>query len=144
MNLLFELLSLLFFVAALAGFIDAISRGGGLIVLPSLLLAGLSPAEALATNKVQGIFGKLSAVRYYLNNGLINLRTFVPSYLRTADYDSVCVWRYWRSTDSDYFRRVILRLVSRYSFENYWLSTIRSGEKHSVDRAIKLGAMRPY
>lgn len=82
MNLLFELLSLLFFVAALAGFIDAISRGGGLIVLPSLLLAGLSPAEALATNKVQGIFGKLSAVRYYLNNGLINLRTFVPSYCR--------------------------------------------------------------
>ncbi|QSX29409.1 TSUP family transporter [Shewanella cyperi] len=58
-------------VSLVAGFIDAISGGGGLISLPALMLAGLSPAQALATNKLQALFGKLSSVRYFLKQGLI-------------------------------------------------------------------------
>ncbi len=63
------------FVAAIAGAIDSISGGGGLIAIPSLLWVGLSPAEALATNKLQAVFGKLSAVRYYHCKGLIDWRS---------------------------------------------------------------------
>ena len=37
-------------VAVLAGFIDAIAGGGGLIMLPALLFAGIPPLNALATN----------------------------------------------------------------------------------------------
>ena len=38
---------------ALAGWIDAVVGGGGLIQLPALLLVpGISPLQALATNKV--------------------------------------------------------------------------------------------
>ncbi|MFT5720241.1 MAG: putative membrane protein YfcA, partial [Motiliproteus sp.] len=55
-NLSYELLALLFGVGLLAGFIDAIAGGGGLISLPALLFAGLTPAQALATNKLQGTF----------------------------------------------------------------------------------------
>ena len=40
-----------------AGLVDAIAGGGGLITVPALLLAGASPLQALATNKVQGSFG---------------------------------------------------------------------------------------
>lgn len=40
-------------VAMLAGFIDAIAGGGGLITLPALLLAGIPPVSAIATNKLQ-------------------------------------------------------------------------------------------
>ncbi|MBC7001735.1 TSUP family transporter [Photobacterium sp. BZF1] len=58
-------------VALLAGFIDAIGGGGGLIILPALLLARLSLAQALATNKFQAIFGKLSSVRYFFKEGVI-------------------------------------------------------------------------
>ena len=35
----------------LAGFIDAIAGGGGLISLPAYLIAGLPPHAALGTNK---------------------------------------------------------------------------------------------
>ena len=48
-------LGLLALVALVAGFIDAIAGGGGLLALPSLLLAGLDPVSALATNKLQEI-----------------------------------------------------------------------------------------
>ena len=34
----------------LAGFVDAIAGGGGLISLPGYLLAGLPPINAVATN----------------------------------------------------------------------------------------------
>lgn len=44
------LLVVLFFVAVLAGFIDSIAGGGGLLTIPALMAAGMSPANALATN----------------------------------------------------------------------------------------------
>jgi uncharacterized protein len=49
-----DLLTMLLCAAFIAGFIDAIAGGGGLITLPMLLLAGASPIQALSTNKVQG------------------------------------------------------------------------------------------
>lgn len=52
-----------------AGLIDAIAGGGGMIALPVLLACGLSPVEALATNKLQGSFGTFSAARYFVKNG---------------------------------------------------------------------------
>lgn len=52
---------LLFFVAVLAGFIDSIAGGGGLITIPALLSAGISPVQALATNKLQSVGGSFSA-----------------------------------------------------------------------------------
>jgi uncharacterized membrane protein YfcA len=42
------LLVVLFFVAMLAGFIDALAGGGGLLTVPALLAAGMNPAQALA------------------------------------------------------------------------------------------------
>lgn len=61
MELSAEILILLFSVALLAGWVDAIAGGGGLIVLPTLMLVGLSPVQALATNKCQGFVGTLTA-----------------------------------------------------------------------------------
>ena len=50
-----DLLLILLLIAALAGFIDAIAGGGGLLVLPALLWFGLTPEQALATNKLQNV-----------------------------------------------------------------------------------------
>ena len=56
--LMFELatdpmvLAALMAVAFLAGFIDAIAGGGGLLTLPALLTAGLPPHLVLGTNKL--------------------------------------------------------------------------------------------
>ena len=65
---------LLVLAAVVAGFVDAIAGGGGLITVPALLLAGASPVEALATNKLQGTFGSGTATLAYARAGHVRLR----------------------------------------------------------------------
>lgn len=60
--------------AVLTGFVDAVAGGGGLIMLPALLFAGASPIQALATNKLQSVFGTAVATRNYARAGLVNCR----------------------------------------------------------------------
>ena len=40
-----ELLMLLFLIAAIAGWVDTLAGGGGLITVPTLLLTGMSPCH---------------------------------------------------------------------------------------------------
>ena len=54
-------LALLAFVGFVAGFVDAIAGGGGLVTVPALALAGLDPVAVVATNKLAGTFGSGSA-----------------------------------------------------------------------------------
>lgn len=69
-----QILLLLALAGFIAGFIDAIAGGGGLITVPALLLAGLPPVEALATNKLQGMCGSGSSVLAYASNGHVDIR----------------------------------------------------------------------
>jgi uncharacterized membrane protein YfcA len=73
-----HILILLALAAFLAGFIDAIAGGGGLIAVPALLLAGFSPVEALGTNKLQGLFGSASATIHYAGKGHVDVRRQLP------------------------------------------------------------------
>jgi uncharacterized protein len=72
-----QLILILMGVALVAGFIDSIAGGGGLLALPSLLLAGLDPVSALATNKLQGTFGTASATHTFWKKGLLKPRAHV-------------------------------------------------------------------
>ncbi|MFZ1813749.1 MAG: TSUP family transporter [Rhizobiaceae bacterium] len=64
--------------AFVAGFIDSIAGGGGLITIPVLLLSGMPPAVALGTNKLQGLFGSGSAAIHYARKGHLNLAKQLP------------------------------------------------------------------
>ena len=70
----FESLTLLFTAALLAGFVDSIAGGGGLISIPALLWAGLPPGAALATNKAQAVFGSGTAAFNFVRRGLVDPR----------------------------------------------------------------------
>ncbi|MBB4347826.1 MULTISPECIES: TSUP family transporter [Rhizobiaceae] len=83
-DIAFELLFLLFLAAVFAGFVDSIAGGGGLITIPVLLIAGIPPLEAIATNKLQGQFGAASATIAYARKGHINLRNQLPMALMAA------------------------------------------------------------
>jgi uncharacterized membrane protein YfcA len=61
-------------VAVLTGFIDAVAGGGGLIMMPALLFAGVPPVDALGTNKLQSMFGTGTALRNYARSGLVEWR----------------------------------------------------------------------
>jgi uncharacterized protein len=64
-------IAFLVLTALVAGFVDSIAGGGGLLALPALLLAGLDPVTALATNKFQGSFATGSATLAYWRKGYI-------------------------------------------------------------------------
>lgn len=72
-----DVLALLALAAFIAGLIDAMAGGGGLIAIPALLAAGVPPVEAIATNKVQSSFGTTSAVVTFARRGLIDFRRFL-------------------------------------------------------------------
>ena len=74
MDLSFEKIALLAIAAFVAGLIDAIAGGGGLISLPALLAAGLPPHLALGTTKGQATFGTLAALVQYARAGLVDMR----------------------------------------------------------------------
>lgn len=63
----------------LAGFVDAIAGGGGMVALPALLSAGIPPVAALATNKMQGIVGTAMAALTYWRRGYIDLKRLLPA-----------------------------------------------------------------
>ncbi len=54
-------LAILAVVAFVAGFIDAIAGGGGLLTTPALMTAGLPPHLVLGTNKLCATFGSATA-----------------------------------------------------------------------------------
>ena len=65
----------------LAGLVDAIGGGGGLISLPAYLLAGVPVHNAIATNKLSSACGtSLTTVRF-IRQGLVNWKIAVPTAL---------------------------------------------------------------
>jgi hypothetical protein len=75
-----SMIVLLCIAAGAAGWVDAVTGGGGLIQLPSLLIAmpNGAPADALGTNKLSSIIGTSAAATTYLRNTRIDLRTALP------------------------------------------------------------------
>lgn len=67
-------LAILAGVAFLAGFIDAIAGGGGLLTTPALLTAGLPPHLVLGTNKLSSSFGSAVASYTYYRRKLFHPR----------------------------------------------------------------------
>ncbi len=68
-----SLMFLLFSTGLVAGAVDAIAGGGGLICLPMLLGVGVPPSLALGTNKLQASVGTCVAAFHYYRRGLVSL-----------------------------------------------------------------------
>ena len=56
-NFSIEILTFLFCIGVVAGFLDTLVGGGGLLAVPALLLSGIPPIYVLGTNKFQGSMG---------------------------------------------------------------------------------------
>ena len=73
----------------LAGLIDAIGGGGGLISLPAYLIAGLPPHTAIATNKLSSSCGTTLATIRFIKNGLVNFKLAIPSIIAAIAGSSI-------------------------------------------------------
>ncbi len=119
----------LFLIAIVAGFVDAIAGGGGLITVPGLLLSGVPPITALGTNRMQSAIGELTSVITYWRHNVINVQTLWLGGLATAigaiaGSFSVSLF------SSDLLRSILpimMVLITLYSiFSNRLRSSIRS------------------
>lgn len=77
-------LATLALVAFVAGFIDAIAGGGGLLTIPALLTAGLPPHLVLGTNKLCATFGSATASYTFYRRKLFNPKQWRNALLATA------------------------------------------------------------
>lgn len=82
----------LFLVGAVAGFVDAIAGGGGLLTVPALLAAGLPPQLALGTNKFQSSCGTALATWNYARAGLVPWRENWPGLVATLAAALLGTW----------------------------------------------------
>ncbi|HWI07843.1 MAG TPA: TSUP family transporter, partial [Solirubrobacteraceae bacterium] len=75
-----EVVLVLCAAALVAGWVDAVVGGGGLVQIPALLvlLPGAAPAQVLATNKLSSVFGTAVAAWVYVRRVRPDLRTALP------------------------------------------------------------------
>lgn len=121
----------LFFVAIIAGCIDTIAGGGGLLTIPSLMWVGLPPVAALATAKLQSSGGSFFASLYFVRKKLVKLRhfkipilcSFVGSMLGTITVQYI---------DPDYLMIIIPFVIMLVGF--YFLLSKRITEEEGKER----------
>lgn len=63
----------------LAGFVDAIAGGGGMISLPAYLLAGIPAHASIATNKLSSAIGTAVSTYRYCKRGYVDWLFAIPS-----------------------------------------------------------------
>ena len=65
-------------LSGIAGFVDAVAGGGGLIALPAYLIAGCPVHIAIGTNKVSSGMGTALATFRYARSGYVNWKLTLP------------------------------------------------------------------
>jgi len=124
----------LWLAGLLAGFVDAIAGGGGIISLPALLATGMPPHLALGTNKLQGTCGSLTATLNYSRKGLVNLRE-VPMGVFFTALGALTGTVTVQVLSPDFLRNIILFLLV-----GVFLYTLFSPELGKLDRRPILAA----
>lgn len=127
----YEIFAMLFAVALVAGFIDTIAGGGGLLALPMLLSVGVPPTQALGTSKLQSVGGSFSSSLYFIRRKVVNIAeqkwiifcTFVGASI------GVCLVQFMKV---DFLRQMLPVLIIAVGL--YFLFSPKIGEKDSHQR----------
>lgn len=95
-----------------AGFIDSVAGGGGLITVPALMYVGLPVHLALGTNKMQSSFGTCVAVWRYWGAGLISSTQIQYSVFWTLAAAAAGAWCVGKLDDAVLRRSVPIFLIA--------------------------------
>jgi hypothetical protein len=106
----------------LASFMDAIAGGGGIISVPTYLLAfhGLPTYYALGTNKLSAGIGTVFSTARFIKNGLVDWRLFGPSIVLALLGSMGGTWLQLRTPDVvlKYLLLVVLPIVAVITLRN--------------------------
>lgn len=102
-------------LVGIAGFVDSIAGGGGLISIPAYLLCGIEPHFASGTNKISSGMGTTLATIRYSRNGYIRW-PFAIACAAVAVMASVIGARLNLMVDGDVLRVVMLAILPIVAF----------------------------
>ena len=98
-------------VGFIAGFIDTLAGGGGLITIPAFLFAGLSPGQALATNKCQAFAGTLTVSLKLMVSGHLKVRSLWPYATFAFGMALLGAWTLREVSEADWLERAVPLLL---------------------------------
>lgn len=111
---------LLLAAAFVAGLVDAVVGGGGLIQLPTLFITHpeAAPAVLLGTNRTSSIFGTSIAMLRYAREAAIPWRTMLPAAVTAAAMSAVGAWTVTHVSSGSFkpLVLVVLAAVAGYTF----------------------------
>ena len=126
----------------LAGFVDAIAGGGGMISLPAYLLAGVPMHFALATNKMSSAIGTAVSTWRYCKKGFVDWIFAIPSIIFAlgGSYIGTSLALLTKDTVLKIMLLVVLPVVAFYIMKN---KSFESSKKIHLSRkaAILLGSL---
>lgn len=131
-----EIIVFLFFAATVAGFLDTLAGGGGLIALPALIISGMPPLFALGTNKLQGTVGTATATLMMLRKRAVRwhdvrylmLAAFIGSTLGTIAV------QFLNTEILNFIIPLVLLLIALYFLISPKVSSTEGEVKMSEDR----------
>jgi uncharacterized protein len=131
-------------VAFIAGFVDAIVGGGGLIMVPSFLVSipSASVAQAVGTIKIPAFSGIIMAATQYLRKSAVKLKIVIPSCLLAFGASFLGSYILTK-VSNDFMKPVllgILTLVAIYTFIKKDFGN-HTEKKHSESQQILFSCM---
>lgn len=146
MEILFDLYLPLALAALLAGLVDAVVGGGGLIQVPALfsVFPNAAPAALFGTNKLAGIFGTAMAARSYAQRYPVDWGLVVPASIAAMFGAFTGAWAV-TVFPADVLRKLlpfVLLLVAIYVFRRKQFGTVHApilAGKGRRQRAVTVG-----
>jgi uncharacterized membrane protein YfcA len=126
-----DILAILFLVAILAGTIDTIAGGGGLITIPALLSVGIPPLATLSTNKLQSVFGTFTASLYFIRKKLVDIKE-IKLMIFMAFFGSILGGLVLTQIDSSILSKIIPILLIFMGVYFLFTKNIGTIEKHKI------------
>jgi hypothetical protein len=116
--------------AFLAGFVDAVAGGGGLIQVPALFAVapGAQPVTLLGTNKFVSIMGTSIAARQYARRISLRWASLGPAALAALACALLGAWTVTRISP-DFLRPLVLALLILVAIYTFWNKQL--GEVHA-------------
>ena len=112
----------------LAGFIDSVGGGGGLISLPAFMLVGLPYPVATGCNKLSCFFGITLSTCRFLKKGFLNLKLAIPT-IFAAILGSALGAEFMLRIDNSFMEKLMLFLIPVSAFVVMMPGTFRAEPK---------------
>ena len=130
----------------IAGFIDAIAGGGGMISLPAYLVAGLPPHIALANNKFSSCFGTLFSTARYFKHGMIDVKVAGISavFALLGSYVGAKIVLLIDPFFLNYILVILLPLITIFSFFNKNLGQTNTSAEISFQKKIVISTIAGF